>query len=449
MAGFKERLIRSLQFRISFWLSLTILGLSVVAGVQAFQAAFHEAHELQDDDLWQFATMFESQHMTAFPAREHKELNDIDVEDRILVQQLGAAGSQPDALALPADLSDGLQNVTLGGHIYRVLVHSLPSGERIAVSQDTAARDEIARLGGEHSRTPLLTVVPILIVMITVLVRRNFKRVVQIAQEVDRRSEHELHHLEYRQLPTEIQPFIVAINRLLDRIAVAMANQRRFVADAAHELRSPMTALSLQAEQLAKTEMSDKARERLQVLRQGIDRGRALLDQLLTLARAQATTAPVPGVASVQLAVKQVLESLLPIAEAKAIDVGVSGDADACVVITPFDLATLIKNLVDNAIRYTQPSGRIDVLIEVGAETVCVAIEDNGPGISPEERDRVFDPFYRVLGNEGMGSGLGLSIVRTIADRYGVSVVLGDATHADHGVCVSLIFPKGEPTAPS
>ncbi|MBV8657225.1 MAG: two-component sensor histidine kinase [Burkholderiales bacterium] len=449
MAGFKERLIRSLQFRISFWLSLAILGVSVVAGVQAFRAAFHEAHELQDDDLWQFAIMFENQHMTTFPAHEHRELNDIDVEDRILVQRLGVSGPQPDALALPANLQDGLQNVTLDGRIYRVLVRTTPSGERIAVSQDTAARDEIARLGGEHSRTPLLVVVPILIVMITVLVRRNFKRVVQIAQEVDRRSEHELHHLEYRQLPTEIQPFIVAINRLLDRIALSMANQRRFVADAAHELRSPMTALSLQAEQLAKTEMSDKARERLSVLRQGIDRGRALLDQLLTLARAQASTEAVPGTASVQRAVKDVLESLLPIAEAKEIEVGVSGEADAHVAMTSFDLGTLIKNLVDNAIRYTQTGGRIDVMIEDGAQTVRVAVEDNGPGIPESERARVFDPFYRVLGNEGTGSGLGLSIVRTIADRYGVLVVLGDAMLTDQGVCVSLIFPKGERLAPS
>jgi len=439
MAGFPERLTRSLQFRISLWLSLAILGIAMVAGGLAFRAAFHEAHELQDDDLWQFAVMFEDQHMTAFTASAHPELHDIDVEDRILVQRLAAGERGP--LPLPATLVDGLQNVTIAGHIYRVLVRTLPSGERIAVSQDTAARDEIARLGGQHSQMPLLIVVPILIIMITVLVRRNFMRVAKIAQEVDRRSEAELHPLEFRQLPTEIQPFIVAINRLLERIALAMASQKRFVADAAHELRSPMTALSLQAEQLSKAEMSDKARERLQVLRQGIDRGRALLEQLLTLARVQAAEETATRTASVQRAVREVLEDLWPIAEAKQIEIGVAAEGDVQVAMTHFDLCTLVKNLLDNAIRYTQAGGRIEISVAQRAGEVRIAIDDNGPGIPAAERVRVFDPFYRVLGNEGTGSGLGLSIVRTIADRHGAVVSLDETVLAGSGVRASVVFP--------
>ena len=452
MAGFQERLKRSLQFRISMWLSLAILVVAVIAGALSFRSAYHESHELQDDDLRQVAAMFDQQHLPVAAGGIASAAKDVDVADRILIQVLSRADGSPVPAAVPAlppGLPDGLQTIEVHHITYRVFVKTLGSDDRIAVAQDVAARDEIAQLVARHALEPFVYFVPVLIGMITLLVRRNFRRVKLIAREVDQRDERALHHIELHELPTEILPFIVAINRLLDRIALSMAEQRQFVADAAHELRSPLTALSLQAEQLAKAEMSDKAQERLQVLRQGIDRGRSLLDQLLTLARAQAATNAAPTPASTQQAVRAALELLLPLAEHKGIDVGVSTEVDTWVAVGAFDLLTMVKNLLDNAIRYTQQGGAIDIAIEDGASLVRIVVEDNGPGIPAAERERVFDPFYRVLGSEEIGSGLGLSIVGTIAAHCGARVELADATQSSTGLRASLVLPEAmAPAAP-
>jgi len=241
---------------------------------------------------------------------------------------------------------------------------------------------------------------------------------------------------------------VVAINRLLSRVAQSVAVQRRFVADAAHELRSPLTALSLQAERLEAADMSAQARERLASLRTGIQRTRSLLDQLLTLARAQESSHEQSGTVSVQHVFRQVLEELMPLAQAKHIDAGVVSSGDTNVIAREADLKTLVKNLVDNAIRYTPDGGQIDLSVRTNESKVILQVDDTGPGILEEERERVFDPFYHVLGNDEVGSGLGLSIVQTMADRIGASVHLGYSNEqTKSGLRVKVIFPvTGSPT---
>ena len=221
-----------------------------------------------------------------------------------------------------------------------------------------------------------------------------------------------------------------------------MNAQRRFVADAAHELRSPLTALSLQAERLADVEMSGLARERLTTLRQGIERGRSLLDQLLTLAKAQSATDLPNSPVSVQAIYRRVLEDLMPLAEVKHIDIGFEGTQDADVWASEMDMIAVIKNLVDNAIRYTPEGGRVDLSVNVSNGKAELRIQDGGPGIPLAERDRVFDPFYRTLGSEQIGSGLGLSIVQTIANRIGAEIHLSFTDESQRtGLNVVVIVP--------
>ena len=222
-----------------------------------------------------------------------------------------------------------------------------------------------------------------------------------------------------------------------------MDSQRRFVADAAHELRSPMTALALQADRLAATDLSPMSRERFEPLSRGIQRGRTLIDQLLSLAAAQSASERVQTSLSVHAVYRQVLEDLLPLAERKQIDIGVESTQDVQVMFNAMDLFTLVKNLVDNAIRYTPPGGRIDLSVAVMADTIQLQIKDSGPGISVEEQARVFDPFYRSLGTDEAGSGLGLSIVKAITDRTGAQVQLSftDAEE-QRGLCVSVWLAK-------
>ncbi|MEO6983922.1 MAG: ATP-binding protein, partial [Paralcaligenes sp.] len=289
---------------------------------------------------------------------------------------------------------------------------------------------------------PFLILVPILLLIVANLVRKMFRPITAISMEIDRRTERELHPVNEDHLPVEVRPFIVAINRLLNRIAQSMDTQRRFVADAAHELRSPLTAMSLQAERLAEAEMSAQARERLVTLQRGIRRNRNLLDQLLTLAKAQATTALPTSPVSILGIYRRVLEDLQPLAEAKHIDLGVEGEQDARVLVRELDLVAVVKNLVDNAIRYTPEGGRVDLSVNTIKGRAILSIQDSGPGIALAERERVFDPFYRTLGNDQVGSGLGMSIVKAISDRIGAEVQLGFSDEVNgSGLRVRILIP--------
>jgi two-component system, OmpR family, sensor kinase len=440
MDGFKERLKNSIQLRLSLWLSVAILSVAIFAGGFSFVSAYADANELQDGTLIQVAALVGKQLTYAPPSDGATEL---DPELRLIVQSIGAgAGNNPSELALPSSLKDGLQTVHLQHLSYRVLVQTLPDGGRIAVSQETAVRNEIARNSALRTVLPMLIMVPILLLLVGNLVRRLLKPVTRLAGEIDARSEQELHPIQHEHVPSEIRPFVIAINRLLQRVADSMETQRRFVADASHELRSPMAALSLQAEMLGNVDMSEEARKRLSRLRQGIDRGRTLLDQLLSLARAQSTKSTPTTTLSVQRVYRRVLEDLMPLAEAKQIDLGVANANDALVLANEVDLIAIVKNLVDNAIRYTPAGGRIDLSVVDMPTQVVLEVEDSGMGIPEAERERVLDPFYRVLGSEQTGSGLGLSIVKTIAERLRGRVELSDATQFPQGLKARIVLAK-------
>lgn len=447
MDGFKKRLSESVQLRLSLALSLTIVLVAVAASAFVFVSALDEAHELQDDTLRQVAMLYDRQHMTLhYP--EGPALEGDDEESRVIIQHLAdgsqalANGDETLPLPLPATLVDGLATVDVGGEAFRVLVHSTSRGERIAVAQEVGARDKDARESAWRSLLPFLILFPVLLLVVGDLVRKLFRPIASLAAEIDRRGEQLLHPIDEQHLPAEVRPFVVAINRLLARVAQAMDGQRRFVADAAHELRSPMTALSLQAERLAACSLQVSARERLLPLCQGIERSRQLIDQLLSLAAAQAAVPRPQARIGVHAVYRRVLEDLLPLAEQKHLDIGVEGSADVQLLINPMDLFTLIKNLVDNAIRYTPAGGTIDLCLAQTDTCVCLQVKDSGPGISVEEHDRVFDPFYRTLGSGETGSGLGLSIVRAIAERVGAKVALGFTDETSRrGLCVSLWFP--------
>ena len=357
MDGLKKRLNESVQLKLSFTLSLAILVVAIVAGVFSFLSAFDEAHELQDDVLRQVAQLVDRQRLLPAAPTSGTHLKDADEESRVIVQRLGEVSPSPvsvDAggtLPLPITLTDGLHTLEIGSETFRVLVKTTAAGERIAVAQESGFRNEIARDGALRTVMPFLILVPVLLLIVADLVRKMFRPIAALSKEIDQRAEQELHPVEDRHLPVEVRPFAVAINRLLARVSQSMESQRRFVADAAHELRSPLTALSLQAERLAEAEMPDLARERLTVLRQGIERGWSLLDQLLTLAKAQSATGSPKSPVSVQGIYRRVLEDLMPLAEAKHIDIGVEGTQDADVWVSELDMIAVVKNLVDNAIR--------------------------------------------------------------------------------------------------
>jgi two-component system OmpR family sensor kinase len=290
---------------------------------------------------------------------------------------------------------------------------------------------------------PILVLGPVLILLTALLVRTMFLPLQRLAVQLGKRRGHDLRELDRTPLPSEVWPFVSEINKLIARTARALALQRRFIADAAHELRSPMTAMSLHAERLAATEMPREARARLDTLSAGLARTRILLDQLLTLARAQEGGGEPLTRVPLQKAIQEAFEDLVPLAEAKAIDLGMVGDADASVTGRAMDIRILVKNLVDNAIRYTPEGGRVDIGVTAASDRIVLDVDDTGPGIAPAERERVFDPFYRVLGSGEIGSGLGLAITASIVDRIGATISLLDRPDGARGLRVRVVFPAG------
>ena len=451
MDGGQERLSPSIERRLALALTLGIAFVALLAGAFSFAAAYDEARELQDDMLRQVALLAAAGRIAPAPPAADAHFEAHDDAARIVVQRLGEANpqglpvDQGGALALVPTLADGLHTLELGGESFRVLVRTGAGGARIAVAQESDFRDELALGSAQRTLLPFLVLVPILLLLVVYLVRTMFRPIAALAREVDARRDEDLRPMAAGALPAELRPFVAAINRLLARVAQVLAGERRFVADAAHELRSPLAALSLQAERLGQTKLNDAARERLAALRQGIERGRRLVEQLLALARAQAaagdvSAAPAQAV-SLQRIIREVLEEAMPLADARHIDIGVESPEDARVQAAERDLFTLVRNLVDNALRYTPVGGRVDLAVRRLGAGAQLCVRDSGPGIAPAERERVFDAFYRLPGSDETGSGLGLAIVRATAERIGARIDLRYADEAQQaGTMVTVVF---------
>jgi two-component system OmpR family sensor kinase len=294
---------------------------------------------------------------------------------------------------------------------------------------------------------PILFLGPVLVLLVALLVRAMFQPLQRLAVQLGERRQHDLGELDRAALPSEVWPFVTEINKLIARTVRALSLQRRFIADAAHELRSPMTAMSLQAERLAASDMPGEARERLGALSAGLSRTRILLDQLLTLARTQETGVEQLTQVALKKAIQECLEDLVPLAEAKGIDLGVVGDADPAVTGRPVDIRILVKNLIDNAIRYTPEGGRVDINVADSGGRVVLDVDDTGVGIPVNERERAFDPFYRVLGSGEIGSGLGLAITLSIANQIGAVIELLDKPDGSPGLRARVVFSARLPQA--
>jgi two-component system OmpR family sensor kinase len=240
-------------------------------------------------------------------------------------------------------------------------------------------------------------------------------------------------------LPSELHPFVSSINRMIERLDESLKLERDFISDAAHELRTPLTALKLQADNL-QSDIVPCNQRRFNALRQTIDRTSLLVAQLLQLARADARIAE-PALSQIEVTgvVTSVVAELLPIAMARRIDIGAGEMSKAVVPLTEPDLRAIVKNLVDNALRYTPQGGVVDLRVCTRDERVVIEVEDTGPGIPEPLLRRVFDRFFRV--NHGIeGSGLGLAIVRAIVERHGGTISLRNRNDGQTGLCATVAF---------
>ena len=437
MHHFIQTLKQSLQVRISIALILMFLPLSIIAGAFSYYQTYHEAEELQDDLLRQTA---------AYINPKTTDYTQIGSENHILIQTFG----QEDTVPLSDTLGEGFH--TIKGSVdddddddddeYRAYIRQTPQG-KIAVLQETEYRDDLAATAAYQSVLPLLIALPLMILLTVWITYRAMRPVKTLSASLGKRRSDDLSPLDGEGVPSEIQGFVTAINQLLQRTGENIRRQQRFIADAAHELRSPLTALSLQAERLTKLPQSDEAREQTGLILQSIQRNRHLLEQLLTHARAQGseTQRNLTDI-SLQAQFRRVLQELMPLALNKQQDIGVAVENDLRNRAAATEIYTLIKTFTDNAIRYTPAGGRIDIGFSETPTTLTIWVEDDGPGIPAAERSRVTDAFYRILGTEQQGTGLGLSIADAIAKRYGGKLILADSRNFAHGLLIQAELNK-------
>ena len=425
---------QSLQVRISLALICMLLPLSILAGIFSYYDTYHETQEVQDDLLRQVANYLD-------PSDADDEKHSLDNDNKISVQ---FPNTPNPIVSLPEQISDGLHTIQADDDddYYRVYTRNTKQG-RIAVMQESDYREELAEMAAVQSILPMLLALPLIILLTVWITHRAMRSVKTLSNDLEQRQINDLSPIDTQDIPSEIQGFVVAINNLLQRTDENVRQQQRFIADAAHELRSPMTALSLQAERLNNMQLSAEAREQSALLQQSIQRNRHLLEQLLSLARAQSPKTQRPKtLISLQNQFRRVLQELMPLALAKGQDIGVAVENDCQIHADDTEIYTLIKTFTDNAIRYIPKGGRIDLGFDETAEYLNIWVEDDGPGIPPSERQRVIDPFYRILGTEQQGTGLGLSIADTIVKRHQGRLKLADSRRFDSGLLIIAELDK-------
>lgn len=414
-------MIKSLRGRLFVGLTAIILLTGIMGVVLAYNWAFDEAIELQDSVLIQLASLAQNSSNSL-----GQSLHGVEQDTEVWLIELGKT---PPASADDRELftmQEGLHVATWKNQPIRVLLKTRSDGTRFAVAQPTAVRDETARGVAFRTLLPFATLIPCLLVVTALVVAHSLRPMAQLANDLDARRADDMTALPLSGAPSELKPFIMSINALLKRTQLLMDQRRRFVADAAHELRTPITALSLQAENLGSIALSKAARERVALLKQGMHRTKHLLDRLLALARHEAafsTPAQMP-VASLDSETKQVATDLLPEATDRGIQIEFPLLEPLTVHSEAGTLATIIRNLLENAIRFTPPGGTVAVGVYREKDMAVLQVEDTGAGIASADMHRIFEPFFRGSQPEGEGTGLGLSIVKRIVENLGGEIAL-------------------------
>jgi two-component system OmpR family sensor kinase len=299
----------------------------------------------------------------------------------------------------------------------------------------------MARTLALRSILPTLPTAPLLALIAWWVVSRSLAPVARLRAQMAARKADELAPLNEHGLPVEIQPLIQELNLLFDRLRQAFDSQRVFVADAAHEMRSPLAALKIQLQGLQRA--GDDPTRELQIRRlaAGIERASHLVDQLLVLARQEASVAE--GVALEPTDLAQAgflaLSDTVASAQARQIDLGVHRAVSVMLPGHPESLRILVRNLLDNGVKYTPAGGTVDLSIHPTSDGALVTVEDSGPGVPAPDRARVLDRFYRASGAGSTGSGLGLAIVKAIAEMHRATIVL-DQSQRLGGLRVRVAF---------
>ncbi|QNK72669.1 two-component sensor histidine kinase [Variovorax sp. PAMC28562] len=421
----------SLRARLLWFLLAAIVLAAGVQALVAYRTVLNEADEIFDYHMQQMALSLRA---GLPPSAAVGGIGTGEQNFEFVVQVWTTEGvrifESAEEAALPQLAVLGFADVRARGTTYRVFsvqTHGLV----IQVAQDLRVRKRMAGALALRTIGPIALMAPLLMLVVWWVVSRSLAPVARVRRQVAAREANELSPVSEEGLPEEVRPLVHELNLLFDRVRHAFDAQKHFVADAAHELRSPLTALKLQVQSLQRA--PDEATRDIAIgrLAAGIDRATRLVEQMLALARHEASMAA--GAKPEQVDLNEVarlaVSDAIANAQARRIDIGVAhADANVAAVVVqgqPEALRMMLRNLLDNAVKYTPEGGRVDIGIAQRDAGVELSVDDSGPGLPESERGRVLDRFYRSGEPQAPGSGLGLAIVKSIADLHYATVSLG------------------------
>jgi signal transduction histidine kinase len=457
-----SRAIPSIHRRVLVWvMAALVMGASLLIA-STYLTMKNELGEVFEDNLKQVALTVANHHgeygVSRVPRivdqlpRIYEQYGDFDFVTAVWALNGTLTYTSDSKVALPFLSRSGSSLVNIGGGLWHLYTIVLEDGIVQAAQRDSA-RQTLARESSSKLVFPAVLMLALLAFLLTLALKRGLAPLSLAADEVTARSVETLHPIALASQPAELHLLVGAVNDLMARLGSALALQRHFLADAAHELRTPVTALKLQLQLLDRASdvaQRDAARHEL---RAGIERAQHLIEQLLQLSRLAPET-PALRREPVHLAelVKSTVSAFSARADEQQIDFGAVIEGDPVVNADAQQLAILLNNLVDNALRHTPQRGRIDVGAGLQGGTPCLTVNDSGRGIPESERPLVFDRFYRGSRSDAAaatngrsdtvpanGSGLGLAIVRAVAERHGADVVLDESPQG--GLRVSVFFP--------
>ena len=434
----------SLRARLTGALLLAVLAFAALQAAVTYRTARAETEALFDAQMQRIALSL-SGSLGAGALSDDAPAADTPAAREMIIQIWRADGvmlyRSPQGRLLPPQTVIGFSDTVAGGEPYRI--YALRTATQVVqVAQQTEARGRMAGQLALRAVLPVALLAPVLMLIVWWVVGRAIGPIERVRRQVAARRPDDLAPLPTAGLPAEVRPLVGEMNGLLTRLSAAWDALTHFTADAAHELRSPIAALRLQAQSLQRAPDDATRAIATERLLAGIDRATRLVEQLLALARQEGAG---EGAELVSLDLTALARNALADAEPEAARhaIALTLDAPTAHVVLRADeaaLAVLLRNLLGNALRHTPPGGQVRVGVREEASVIDLTVEDSGPGIAPDERARVQDRFYRVPGTPGHGSGLGLAIVRAIAERHGAALTL-DASPTLGGLRVMLRWP--------
>jgi two-component system, OmpR family, sensor kinase len=439
--------MKSLRARLLVWLVGGVLLVGAAGGWFVYRNALVEADVFFDYHLRQTALLLSDQPVEYLL---NPSIPQASADYDFVVQVWTLDGirvylSRPHTV-LPAITRIGFSTAVTSEGRWRVYGVQAPT-RVIQVAQPMRVRERQAVDLALRTLTPFVLLMPMLVVFIWVAVGHALEPLKRLTSLVKSRKVTALDPLPDESLPGEVQPLVAALNDLLGRLGAALERERGFMADAAHELRTPLTALHLQMGALARASNEAERADAMERLSAGVQRAIRLVEQLLSLARQEPRAEVRHARLRLDDLVRDVVAEMVPLADARKIDLGISASQPTDILGDSDALRMLVRNLVDNAVRYTPTGGRVDLAVQASLAAnndggrVVLRVVDTGPGIPQHERQRVFDRFYRPPGTFPPGSGLGMAIVKAVADAHGASIWL-DSGPEGRGLAVTVTFPS-------